>query len=173
MALPTMAESLAELADEYELALAEILRCRDSWRWGRVPLETARSILATAVQEPAVPVHRTTIIPGATPGVLFTVRLVTSGQRYGLSDRLTHDGAPMIEFFDRRAKKHGPLGQFVARYFVHTLWDGLDRDSVLALDCGVPSWAVRFADVRCALAALGYDVWAGMAATAAPILAEG
>ena len=81
----------------------------------------------------------------------FNVRIVRHGDAYGLNDALTHDGAPMVEFYDRR-HMHTPRGQFVTRYYAHTL---LDRPiGGLTLDGGVPAWTVGADDMRLVLAYL-------------------
>lgn len=66
-------------------------------------------------------------IRNASTGIVFTMRLVPKGERYGLRNVLKHDGdTPLIEFYDsRHAFDQDPegemLGQFVARYDVETL----------------------------------------------------
>ena len=82
----------------------------------------------------------------------FNVRIVRHGDAYGLNDALIHEGAPMVEFYDRRYP-HTPRGQFVTRYFAHTL---LDRPiSGLVLDAGVISWTVNADDMRLVVAYVG------------------
>jgi hypothetical protein len=64
-------------------------------------------------------------------GRQFLIRVVNKGDRYGLDDCLVHDetsdrltkGAdPLIEFYDlTHAKENWPRGQFVSRYYAHTL----------------------------------------------------
>jgi hypothetical protein len=82
----------------------------------------------------------------------FNVRIVRHGDAYGLDDALTHDGALMVEFYDRRYP-HTPRGQFVTRYFAHTL---LERPiSGLVLDAGVISWTVGVDDMRLVVAYVG------------------
>lgn len=70
-------------------------------------------------------------------GRLFGVRVIRTGDRYGLDDCLTvkPDEKPMAEFYDlsqcirsgqaQDVAKFGPRGQFVSRYYVATLL-GLD-----------------------------------------------
>ena len=51
----------------------------------------------------------------------------------------------MIEFYDPRHVKHGPLGQFISRYYVSSI---LERDTGgLALQGDVPEWSVSGADM--------------------------
>ena len=72
----------------------------------------------------------------------FNVKILETGDAYGLDDVLTAD-APMIEFYDPRYD-FTPLGQFVSRYYLSTLED--DREVLcergLCLDGGVPAWNV-------------------------------
>jgi len=83
-------------------------------------------------------------------GRMFNVRIVREGDRYGLHDCLTHNGAPMVEFYDasQDPAKFGERGQFVSRYYVDTLTgrDGFGRDirngHALALDGGVEAWTL-------------------------------
>ena len=39
----------------------------------------------------------------------FNVRVVRTGDAYGLNDCLINDGAPLVEFYDRR-QMHTPRG---------------------------------------------------------------
>jgi hypothetical protein len=74
----------------------------------------------------------------------FNVRIVNTGDKYGLNDCLVNDKAPMVEFYDTRYP-HTQYGQFVSRYYVDTL---LERDTGgLCLDGGVPSWTVSAEDM--------------------------
>ena len=78
----------------------------------------------------------------------FNVRLVNTGERYGLDDCLVNDKAPMVEFYDSRyaGASFGERGQFVSRYYVSTL---LDRQPLgLCLDGGVPEWSVSAAGMQ-------------------------
>ena len=69
----------------------------------------------------------------------FNTKLIRAGDKYGLDDCLTHDGDPMLEFYDPRYQ-HTPIGQFVSRYHVKTLLEG--NDSGLMLDTQVNDWVV-------------------------------
>jgi len=54
----------------------------------------------------------------------FNVRVIFAGDRYGLNDCLTVEGAPQVEFYDATADKEtfGERGQFTGgRYYVETL----------------------------------------------------
>jgi len=74
----------------------------------------------------------------------FNTKIIGTGDRYGRADCLTNDGAPMIEFYDPRYQ-HGPLGQFISRYYVSTI---LERDTGgLALQGDVPEWSISAADM--------------------------
>ena len=83
-------------------------------------------------------------------GRMFNVRIVREGDRYGLDDCLTHNGAPMVEFYDasQDPAKFGERGQFVSRYYVDTLTgrDGFGRDirngHALNLHGGVEAWTL-------------------------------
>jgi hypothetical protein len=75
----------------------------------------------------------------------FNVRIVRTGDAYGLNDCLINDGAPLVEFYDNRYM-HTPRGQFVSRYFVSTI---LERTHAgLMLDGSVPAWTVSADDMR-------------------------
>ena len=78
----------------------------------------------------------------------FNVRIVNTGDKYGLNDCLTNRKAPMVEFYDSRFTQgaDGDRGQFVSRYYVDTL---LERDTGgLCLDGGVPAWTVSADDMK-------------------------
>ena len=48
--------------------------------------------------------------------LIWAVRIVEKGDKYGLKDGLTHEGdEPLVEFYDTRYE-HTNLGQFVSRY---------------------------------------------------------
>lgn len=85
----------------------------------------------------------------------FHVRLVATGERYGLDDCLVHDRAiPMVEFYDASQDlvKFGPRGQFVSRYYLTTL---LDVKGGLDLHCGEPAWQLDAAALASALRWVG------------------
>jgi hypothetical protein len=69
----------------------------------------------------------------------FNTKLIRAGDKYGLEDCLTHDGDPMLEFYDPRYQ-HTPIGQFVSRYYVKTLIEG--DDTGLMLDGHHNDWQV-------------------------------
>ena len=79
----------------------------------------------------------------AANGVPFTMRLVDTGDSYGLNDCLTNDNPPMIEFYDARYTRepYGPRGQFVQRYYVETLAT-IKPGAGLNLDNGVADWTI-------------------------------
>lgn len=70
----------------------------------------------------------------------FNLRIVNTGDKYGLNDCLTNNKAPMVEFYDSR-HPHTAFGQFVTRYYVETLLDSYYPHG-LCLDGGVPAWSV-------------------------------
>ncbi len=82
-------------------------------------------------------------------GVTFHARLIRTGDRYGLVDKLTNDGAAMVEFFDAEADpaKFGPLGQFVSRYYVDTFNETAEDGRGIALEGSVPRWTITAANV--------------------------
>lgn len=86
----------------------------------------------------------------------YHVRLVFHGDKYGLNDCITHEGAPMLEFYDatQDSAQFGERGQFVSRYNVATLND--DRAALiergLDLHGGVAVWKVTAAHMRDAFA---------------------
>lgn len=68
----------------------------------------------------------------------FNVRIVRTGDKYGLNNCLINDKEPMVEFYDSRYP-HDKYGQFISRYYVSTLKrhkGGLD------LYGGEPAWQV-------------------------------
>lgn len=71
--------------------------------------------------------------------LIWAVRIVEKGDKYGLDDCLDNDGKPLVEFYDTRYE-HTDLGQFVSRYFLDTLAEG---ERGLNLDGGVPAWSVN------------------------------
>ena len=71
--------------------------------------------------------------------LVWAVRLVEPGDKYGLNDCLTCDkGDTYVEFYDTRYE-HTDLGQFVTRYYPDTV---LKSGGGLCLWGGVPSWSV-------------------------------
>ena len=84
-------------------------------------------------------------------GRIFGVRIIRKGDRYGLDDCLTVDGAPMVEFYDAtyRGPKFGPRGQFVSRYYASTLLEGgRGRKEGLCLHGGEPVWSIDAGTMR-------------------------
>ena len=72
--------------------------------------------------------------------LIWAVRIVEKGDKYGLKDCLTHEGdEPLVEFFDTRYE-HTDLGQFVSRYFIDTLTGG---EGGLNLDGCEPEWTIH------------------------------
>jgi hypothetical protein len=101
----------------------------------------------------------------------FNVRILNSGDRYGLNNCLTHDkDEPMVEFYDSRYP-HCEYGQFVTRYYVSTILgtDGWGQGTGgLILHGGVPAWTVNAEDMDTVRSYLrketkpdGVDVWFG------------
>lgn len=89
----------------------------------------------------------------------FNVRLVRQGEQYGRNGVLTHDQPdPLVEFYDATYEGKDPdtfagnLGQFVSRYYLHTLRGTDWRNArILDLDGGVPEWKVTGQSVADAL----------------------
>ena len=73
----------------------------------------------------------------------YNVRIVNTGDKYGVNDCLTNTKAPMVEFYDARFKSgwDQERGQFVTRYYVETLINSYYPHG-LCLDGGVPAWTV-------------------------------
>lgn len=73
----------------------------------------------------------------------FNVRIVNTGDKYGVNDCLTNTKGPMVEFYDSRFKSgwDKERGQFVTRYCVETLINSYYPRG-LCLDGGVPAWSV-------------------------------
>ena len=71
--------------------------------------------------------------------LIWAVRIVEKGDKYGLDDCLDNTGKPLVEFYDTRYELTD-LGQFVSRYHIDTLLGG---DGGLNLDGGVPSWNIN------------------------------
>ena len=74
-------------------------------------------------------------------GITFTARIVRKGDTYGRHNALTHDkDSPLVEFYDARHKQT-ELGQFIARYYAHSL---LTRDTAsgLIMQGDVPDWQI-------------------------------
>lgn len=72
-------------------------------------------------------------------GRKWNIRIVDTGDNYGLNDCLVNDDPAMVEFWDL---KHSEEGQFVSRYFISTLLDG-ECPRGLCLDGGFPDeWSI-------------------------------
>lgn len=74
----------------------------------------------------------------------WVVRLIFSGDPFGLDFKLVHDGEPVIEFYDAR-HEHTQYGQFVSRYYMSTLLEGYENGRTktgICLQGNVPSWSV-------------------------------
>jgi len=80
---------------------------------------------------------------------LFNIRIVNTGDKYGVNDCLTNNNAPMIEFYDARFTHgaDGARGQFVTRYYIETLTDS-GCPNGLCLDGGVFAWTVSSDGMR-------------------------
>lgn len=86
-------------------------------------------------------------IRNTSTGIVFTMRLVAQGNRYGRENCLTNEKAePLVEFYDSRYPfDRDPageiLGQFVSRYYVETLMKA--PNAGLCLDGGNrESWSL-------------------------------
>ena len=87
-------------------------------------------------------------------GIPFRVRVVRSGETYGLNDMLTHqDADPLVEFYDARYDFSPGRGQFVSRYSMSTL---RSRNYLrLQLEGGVRDWWVSAQNLSDFFASLG------------------
>lgn len=90
-----------------------------------------------------------------TIGVLFHVRIVRTGDRYGRNDCLTNEDQPMIEFYDasQDPEKFGPRGQFVSRYELDTVAKVVHNGTGINLCGHVRQW---FVDADCVRAAYAF-----------------
>jgi hypothetical protein len=87
-------------------------------------------------------------------GVIFNVRIVRKGDRYGLedclvydeTDRFFHENDPMVEFYDARqdVKRFGERGQFVSRYSLSTF---MEHTGGLDLHGGILAWKISAGNV--------------------------
>jgi len=70
-------------------------------------------------------------------GMIWLVRIVQKGDKYGSNFCLEHDkDDPTVEFYALADSM-----QFVSRYYLSTLREG-DQDRGLYLDDGVPAWQI-------------------------------
>lgn len=77
----------------------------------------------------------------------FAVRAILNGDRFGVNQSLTHEGAPMLEFFDsthKDATRFAPLGQFVSRYYLSTLKE-VEAGRGVNLYGGESAWTISAA----------------------------
>ena len=82
----------------------------------------------------------------------WNVRIVKTGDQYGLNMCLVNNKPPMVEFYDGRYPHvHAPYGQFVSRYYISTILSqdsrGGEYSNGLCLDGGVPAWHVSAEDM--------------------------
>lgn len=71
--------------------------------------------------------------------LVWAIRLVELGDRYGLNMCLTNnDTEAYVEFYDTRYG-HTDFGQFVTRYYLSTI---MQHSGGLCLDGAVPDWQV-------------------------------
>ena len=94
----------------------------------------------------------------------FGVRLVRKGESYGLNHCLTHDShKPLLEFYDLSyPETFGDEGQFVTRYYLHSLFSRLQdkNNAPLCLDGGIPEWTITSKNIRDAVRWGWKQVWA-------------
>jgi len=76
----------------------------------------------------------------------FNVRIVNTGDKYGLNDCLVNDRSAMVEFYDVRFP-HTKFGQFISRYYTSTILEQDAYPSGLCLDSGTPAWTVPADDM--------------------------
>lgn len=83
----------------------------------------------------------------------FTVRLVAVGERRGRDGLAVNDREPIVEFYDRSILGFdhytGPLGQFVADYYLGSI--GRDPERGLRLRLDTPEWNVTGPSLASAL----------------------
>jgi len=71
--------------------------------------------------------------------LVWVIRLVVPGDRYGLNMCLTNTNSEaLVEFYDTRYG-HTDFGQFVSRYYVSTI---MQHEGGLCLYGGIPDWQV-------------------------------
>jgi len=82
-------------------------------------------------------------------GIVFMMRLVKEGDKYGRDMQLTHDTPDtLVEFYDTRSAfdtdPNGVvLGQFVTRYFAKSIMSISGEEyGGLPLDGGIPDWSL-------------------------------
>jgi hypothetical protein len=84
----------------------------------------------------------------------MVARFVRKGDRYGLNGFLTHnEDDPVVEFYDARFDHNewaGFIGQFISRYCLSTLEEGMFELVIcgLDLDGGIPDWKVDAGSMR-------------------------
>jgi hypothetical protein len=73
----------------------------------------------------------------------FNVRIVNTGEKYGLDDCLINEKEQMVEFYDSRFDHKSGMGrgQFVNRYYTSTILSG-EYPNGLCLDFGIPEWTI-------------------------------
>jgi len=78
----------------------------------------------------------------------FFIRIVRDGDKHGRDLCLTHEGKPMVEFYDMRFDHRAwkGRGQFVQSYYIETILDG--SEGGLCLMGGVPDWNLNSDDMR-------------------------
>lgn len=80
------------------------------------------------------------IIDSARDGKTWTVRLVQSGDQYGLNDCLTHNEVEaLVELYDADQSSTNGRGQFVSRYYLSTFME-IEAGRGLNAHGGVPVW---------------------------------
>jgi len=73
-------------------------------------------------------------------GLDWNVRVIGTGQKYGLNNCLVNDSImPMVEFYDCRYMLT-QWGQFVSRYYLAQIFEL--QNSGLNLDGGIDDWSV-------------------------------
>lgn len=77
----------------------------------------------------------------------WNVRIVNTGDNYGLNMCLLNVKAPMVEFYDVRYP-HTQYGQFVSRYYISTILGDKEYPNGLCLDGRVAAWHVSAEDMQ-------------------------
>jgi hypothetical protein len=105
-----------------------------------VPLSVVLSLQVDFLMNPRKLLVRFDINPVTSKKMMWAVRLVEEGDKYGLNMKLVKaSGDPYVEFYDMRLELED-LGQFVSRYYRSTILE--HGNEGLCLDGGVSDWNV-------------------------------
>lgn len=76
----------------------------------------------------------------------FICRPLLEGDSFGLDFALIHKGEPIVEYYDARFP-HTQYGQFVSRYHLSTLIEGLGEPHDLSLHGNVENWVLDWTNL--------------------------